>query len=491
MDMSNATAAGPDRGILDLLFGAKNQPEPQADGKTFGGLMDLIKALKEKQESLGAEAGRTLGDTAMGKGGIEIPTVGMPMNNASAEIAARLKDDESEREKRLAMLFSLPMSQLVQDTLPPELPTAQPEQVDAILQQKQLDPLSPQESKLLQDINAKIEQANAHLGSTIPKAALEPPMLDPRLAEALKAKGLDTSKLKAAEATVATEASAPQKILTTETYLKMHEGMNKDAAKDVKAPAPGAGEANAPQAKAAEAITSQAVAGVSGKALKHEGGSLSSGLQAGKDHAGSETMDGSLVAGSMLAAQKQEVAKHDVFLPGASKPDETRKMLLEEMGSNVSLTAVKGGGEMRLVLHPHDLGEVKLKVGTKNGQVEVQVTAENEEVAKLLRSGSKELEKSLKEQSMALASFEVSVQDPTKVANTDTRTNLSDQYLQQNQQQHANGFGAGANGGERGESRWDSGLQAFNSSERAAPRSAGSAPKSAPRDSSRRLDIVA
>ncbi len=51
MEMSNATAAGPSRGLLDMLFGAKGAEEAGKDGQEFGGLMDLIKALKDKKDS--------------------------------------------------------------------------------------------------------------------------------------------------------------------------------------------------------------------------------------------------------------------------------------------------------------------------------------------------------------------------------------------------------------------------------------------------------
>src|SRR4029077_7927749 len=111
--------------------------------------------------------------------------------------------------------------------------------------------------------------------------------------------------------------------------------------------------------------------------------------------------------------------------------------------------------EMRLVIHPDDLGEVKLKVGTKNGKVEVQVMAENEDVAKMIRAGSKELEASLKSQNLSLAKFEVSVSDASSVVSTDTKSGLNEQFLSQNQQQHkSSAFAQGSLGDDSRGARW-------------------------------------
>jgi flagellar hook-length control protein FliK len=173
-----------------------------------------------------------------------------------------------------------------------------------------------------------------------------------------------------------------------------------------------------------------------------------------------------------------------------------RPTLLNEVNQGVSLQALKGGGEMRLVINPPELGEIKLQIGTKNGKVDVQVTAQNESVASVIRSGSKELERSLRDESLSLTKFDVTVTPDAPVAATDTRNSLSDQFLQQNQQ---NGFlQAGAD--DKGFNRWDGNQnqrQGSNAGSMAEDqgRNTASRPDSSrttpSRDTTRRLDVVA
>ena len=152
---------------------------------------------------------------------------------------------------------------------------------------------------------------------------------------------------------------------------------------------------------------------------------------------------------------------------------------------------------MRLVLNPDDMGEVKLKISTKNGKVEVQVTADNNDVAQTIRGGSKDLEASLKEQNLTLSKFEVTVTDSVStVASLESKPSLNEQFLSQQNQQ----FGQGANADDGRNNRWDNnngnrqGATYASLAEddgRNSPKSASYVPKQPARDSSRRLDISA
>ena len=87
MDMSNTTAAGPSRGILDLIFGSSNDPEAaQAGGQEFGNLMNLIKALNGKKdvEAQGGDISRTREETMLGKNVADSGVAGMPGMNVAA-----------------------------------------------------------------------------------------------------------------------------------------------------------------------------------------------------------------------------------------------------------------------------------------------------------------------------------------------------------------------------------------------------------------------
>ncbi|HEY8278958.1 MAG TPA: flagellar hook-length control protein FliK [Bdellovibrionota bacterium] len=456
-----------------------------------------------------------------GKGVADGNVGGMPGMQTATDAVDQLammqaaQKEQEEKLQRLAML-GLPVAvmQAPVSMQPEPLQSLQAEQVNQALRQKGLPPLGPQEQKLLQDVNGKIKLANAEQGAEIPQALPEAGLaaggmtnpkaaipadqpVDPHLQKAMQAKGVDPKKLKSAE-TSASSGSTPEKLLSTETYLQMHESM-KTPAKELAGKGPQAANGELPLAnsRAPEALTAGAVAGASQKELgaQPRKGEAAEVLPEGAK----PKLDPSAVGGSFggaLAHKLNEPARHDVYLPGADKPEEMRNVLLGEVGSSVALHAHKGGGEMRLVIHPDDMGELKLKVGTKNGKVEVEVTAQNEDVAKLIRGGSKELENSLREQNLSLAKLEVTVND-TSVASTDTKTSLNEQFFSQNQQH--SGFSQGT--GDDGRSaRWGSDQGGRNASNGADAENSGrSAPKAqavpkAPvqaRDSSRRLDVVA
>jgi len=498
MDISNATAAGPSRGLLDVIFGSNQGPEEaEADGQGFGNLMNLIKVLnmKKEAEEKGGDPSRTQRETVPGKSIAGGGAVGMPgMNTATPNLEegqlALMQDlqDQEQREKlqRLSMLGIPPAMMAAQAQVPalPALEGVQAEQVNVALRQKGLPPLSPQEMKLLQDVNGKIAQANgqpqsgaeippellaAGAGadpvktSALPKAASPGQPIDPALQKAMAAKGVDPRKLKAAEASA--PQGTPEKMLPTETYLQLHESANaaganaqaKPQGKELAGKGPQlAGADQSAAAKPEAALTAGAVAGAAekGPALGSRKGDDGAQLPEGSKQAKLDALATGGFGGT-LAQQKSEAMKHDVYLPGADKPEQRANVLVAELGSGVAFHAHKGGGEMRLVIHPDDLGEVKLKVETKNGKVEVHVMAENEDVAKMIRGGSKELEASLKEQNLSLAKFEVSVSDSSSVVSTDTKSGLNEQFLSQNQQQHnGGGFSQGSLNDDSRSARW-------------------------------------
>ena len=538
MDMSNATAAGPSRGLLDVIFGS-GQQEPEgalADGQGFGNLMKLMSALNGKKEAEeGTDAGRTLRETVLGKGVAESNAVGTPgmsnntvSMNADEQLAdiAKLREEEEKLKAQSQSLLAIPAVPAVTQS---PLQGPSPEQVNEVLRQKGLPALSPQEMKLLQDVNGKLAKqpvqtekgveipaeftaADAALldplkAKALPKAApANEPALDPQLQKAMAGKGLDPRKLKSVETSDDAVVGAPEKMVSTESYLQLHESMNAGAKP---LPKELADKGNQPGPQAAQAgrapdgsLTANAVAGATQKGLGSATGEQAEKATPGAKQAKLDAAAGGTFNG--MLTKQTDVAQKDLYLPEGAKPEQVKTALVAELGTNVSFHAHKGGGEMKIILHPDDMGEVHVKVGTKNGKVEVQVTAENEGVAKLLRGGSKDLESSLKGQNLSLAKFEVTVNDSGSVMATDTKTSLNEQFLsQQNNPQHHGGFAqANADDGRSGQ-RWgaDQGSQQGGGyaslREEAARISAGtafSAPTNRARESmgsSRRLDVVA
>lgn len=512
MDMSNATAAGPSRGLLDILFGGKPKEAEGADGQEFMPLMELIKAMKNKDQE-DETGGRTQEETAAGKGMVDHRVVGMPVWFQNLQMTEQsLSTAENVDGGKLAALMANAAEQKPQASLE-KVDTSQ---VNRILSEKSLPSLTPEEAKLLQAVNDRIELAarevklggkksSADLLALLQASGLKGPESEAApenakhmaLNQELIRKGIDPNLLRGQENPEA--GATPEKFLSTEAYMHMHEHFTKGQPKEESAAVKrlGAEEGiSLVQAREARALNEVTEAGkksddLFGKADRKPGDLLK------QDGAGSK-LDPSVLSfeSSLLQSMKSEASAREVMLPG-TKPEEMRDVLLGEVNQGVSLQALKGGGEMRLVINPPELGEVKLQIGAKDGKVDVQVIAQNEEVAKVIRSGSRDLESTLRDQNLSLTKFEVSVSADSPLLATDTKSNLADQFMQQNPQNSFMQSGANENGGF---SRWD-GSQQDRGEPGAGPfadqqgsgrtKDSSSSSKTPVRDGSRRLDVVA
>lgn len=501
MDMSNATAAGPSQGLLDIIFGGKPEEANEADGPEFKPLMEMIKALKEKaQEEISS---RTDEETAPGKGMVDYRAVGMPgwLPNTLME-----QPPQAEVDSEAAGLAAL-MAAVAGEKPQAALEKVDPSQVNRILTEKSLPTLNADEVKILQAVNDRIalaaQEATAAPASegTEPKAAQksETPQRAALLQELVR-KGIDPNLLKGQEGLEA--SAAPEKFLSTEAYLQMHERFAKTAKEEgagaKRLEVSGDENATVSQLKDARAMSEVTETGKKGDDLFGKAGREAGDLLKGE--APGRKLDSSILSfdANLQRSLKAEVETKDILLPG-TKPEQIREKLVGEVALGVNLQALKGGGEMRLVINPPELGEIKLQIGTVNGRVEVQVTTQNEEVAGMIRGGSKQLESSLRDQNLSLAKFDVTVTPDAPVAATDTRSNLSDQFLQQNP--NNNGFNQQAGAGDGGGfNRWDGNQNQRQGSEsgftaeeqgRSAANGPASSSKSSARDGSRRLDVVA
>jgi flagellar hook-length control protein FliK len=93
---------------------------------------------------------------------------------------------------------------------------------------------------------------------------------------------------------------------------------------------------------------------------------------------------------------------------------------------------------MKMIVHPEALGELRLKVGMKDGKVEVSVTAGSEEAAGMLRKSAQDLASSLGDKNLTLAKFDVQVSDKQVNASSDSRGGSMEHNL--HQQSHQNAF---------------------------------------------------
>lgn len=522
MDMSNATIGGPSRGLLDVIFGSSKEAE-QPDGQD-NPLMNLIKALNKDQEdnSQSPGAGRTDKGTIAGSNSAESRVVGIPemlmqmgvIQEAKPEAANSLRDEKAEE---MAELIQMQQMQKLHNLSMQQLPMAanqlgiQPtanfkpleaEQVNAALKANNLPPLTEAETKLLAEVNKQLvgidpKGADPKVADRMEKAELRNFILE------LQKRGIDPEKIR--EAAVSA-SSAPEKIMSTEAYLKMHDAMQKPVAKDQADPSQKVLAGALANAKDPGNLEGMGQEGKSSSDMFGGSGERSNLLgKLGEDSKPNLRGNG-MEAGFLHSLKTQldsgKVESQNIYLPVA-KPELMKGALVNEVANTVNMQALKGGGEMRLVVHPPELGELKLKIGTKEGgNVEVHVTAQNDNVANMVREGSDQLQNSLKEQHLTLSKFEVAVSDSTNIASADSKGSSMDQSFQQNQQQSS--FSQGfARGDERSSARWDGGEQnqrpgsGFGNlmqnidTKRLAAKRAESSRVAAGRSASGRLDVVA
>lgn len=80
---------------------------------------------------------------------------------------------------------------------------------------------------------------------------------------------------------------------------------------------------------------------------------------------------------------------------------------VNELINQAQFLAKKGGGEMKVKLNPHGLGEVNLKVESQNGQLNIEMITSNDEAKKVLEKGIGELKASLAEQKLQIENIKI------------------------------------------------------------------------------------
>lgn len=511
MDIQNATAAGPGYGLFDVIFGNAPDEAAEADGQKFQPLMDLMKALKNKgEEEPKLEGSRTETETATGKDAADVRVVGIPEMFASMALMQQQMQQTAQQPRLAALSEAMAGADALAagPDAAAKLGQMDPKLVNAMLKEKSLPPLNEAEMKLLADVNAKMANADqklarlqaASMTDSEPKAAdkADNAAAD-RLLQALAARGIDPEKLKSAVAG-AQQQAAPDKFMSTEAYLRMHEAIGQPNGKKAQVEKNSRMEIESDMRQSPLEQARERLAQQGGEQPKEDllGGSkqkLDQVLEGGDKKLPREsTMPFAATLVQHLKGGGGIDAK-DVYLDGM-KPEAMRTELMQEVTGAVHLNAMRGGGEMRLVIHPEEMGEVKLKIAAgRDGKIEVKVTTETKEVAELIRGGSKDLQASLGDQNLQLARFEVTVADQA-VSSLEPKGSLSEQMMQNSQ----NGFQQPASDDSRF-ARWDGAQQdsrqggAFlQEDENYNRREAHTRPalrQNPARDSSRRLDVVA
>jgi hypothetical protein len=509
MEISNATAAGPSYGILDVLFGSKPEESGEAAGQEVMPFMNLINALKEQSSDKENSSSWTDEETASGRSAVEYSAVGIPgMFPPNGGTMDQLVNVGASKEG-----VSLDML-LAKRAEIPKLETIDPKMVNGMLEASSLLPLTKEEQKLLTEVNKKIEEQNSVISKlsadkvlgevVVENSEAASAMMDPEQAqflEELKNRGVNPEGLRGMdlkEQGVALEKLG--KFLSTESYLQMHEKFIKPSAKAAIENGNRENDSATPISLVRESKLESSLPSGSGNEngkefLGNTEKNLLAELKPNRS-IGKQEQGLNFAAGLMDALKASDFEMKEIQLP--ANPTEAKSILTGEVNQNVNLQALKGGGEMRLIIYPEQMGEVKLHVGTNNGKVEVKITAENEEVAKVIRSGSKDLEVSLRDQNLSLTKFDVSVND-SAVSSLDNKGNLTDQFLQQqNSQQSFMNFSGRDDGNAskwhgNGPQRENSGGFVAKENENSGNFHSSSSSKNSSRmkDRSRKLDVVA
>lgn len=80
---------------------------------------------------------------------------------------------------------------------------------------------------------------------------------------------------------------------------------------------------------------------------------------------------------------------------------------IEKLSTAAESLAIRGGGEVKVVLAPEGLGSIQLKVSVHEGRVQVEMKTDNKESQKLLESSLGDLRHSLASQSLSVDSVKV------------------------------------------------------------------------------------
>ncbi|RYZ95742.1 MAG: flagellar hook-length control protein FliK, partial [Proteobacteria bacterium] len=250
-----------------------------------------------------------------------------------------------------------------------------------------------------------------------------------KLLAELDRKGVDAKGLRGEGKTEAAAKEAGRPLVSTESFLQLQKQGAPKAKEEVGSKLAEEGRELPKVNSLQNNVTAQAITEKGGKAKDLFGGMDRDQVKLGSDQDDQKTGTASAFGGDLLQSLKGEGSNvKELFLNGTSA-QAVKAELLGEVNQSISQTALKGGGEVHIVIRPEGLGEVRLRVEAKDGKIGVHMTADNEDVAKALKGGSKELEAALRDQSLTLGKFEVSVKADAPVAATDTGSKLADQFM--------------------------------------------------------------
>lgn len=134
---------------------------------------------------------------------------------------------------------------------------------------------------------------------------------------------------------------------------------------------------------------------------------------------------------------------------GSMAQDRIASASLAGMSSNIRNFTAQGGGEIRVKLHPENLGELHLRIVTDGKQVGLHVQASDDKAKKILEESLSDLKDSLSKHQLSLGTVDFTVGQAQGTFSSDmgndSRQNQSQQSFNGNMQDMMNGNGNHSN----------------------------------------------
>lgn len=112
---------------------------------------------------------------------------------------------------------------------------------------------------------------------------------------------------------------------------------------------------------------------------------------------------------SGLSSATSSTSSLPAVTPGLPVTQEQAEVNVQRVLSQANFLIKKGGGEVKVLLTPEGLGEIRLKVSVNDGQVGVQMQASNPEAKKMIEGGFGELKKTLANHNLSIDPIKVDV----------------------------------------------------------------------------------
>ncbi len=176
-------------------------------------------------------------------------------------------------------------------------------------------------------------------------------------------------------------------------------------------------------------------------ASQHPVDQTPSQMEAKRPQGGVASTEGTLMTGGVTpqvdsqlqtSSTASPVRGPEMLMSAVRVADSEGQSNVNEILNQAQFLARRGGGEVKVILHPEGLGEVNLRVHSKDGQISVEMLTQSAEAKRVLENGLGDLRASLAAQKIGV--------DQIKVENTGEAAKDFNNPQEQQQRQSAQNF---------------------------------------------------